>query len=185
MRRQSSVVALHAVPAHKESTMTNQPNWVLVANLGDASPLDYGGYFVYRDTTGVYPAEAEKIFVSDDTDDPDYPGQCTIHRITLDRCKEVHLGDQIYLVPFNFNETWPFPVSEYDEWFHVHLDRVAENIGVPVQEVRDFLCSESECSRALAYEAIYDYHGWENGDCYPLHMSHEEAKARYETKNTL
>jgi len=28
-----------------------------VANLGDANPIDNGGFFVLRDTTGVYPPE--------------------------------------------------------------------------------------------------------------------------------
>ena len=32
----------------------SQPKWEYVANLGDTSPLEYGGLFLYRDTTGVY-----------------------------------------------------------------------------------------------------------------------------------
>ena len=36
---------------------TNQPNWVFVCNLGDASQIEHGGKFVYVDTTGVYRPE--------------------------------------------------------------------------------------------------------------------------------
>lgn len=42
---------------------TKQPRWKLVAQLGDVHPIDYGGYFVYRDTTGVYEEEAEVLMV--------------------------------------------------------------------------------------------------------------------------
>jgi len=38
---------------------TKQPNWELIANLGDVHPADYGGFLVYRDTTGVYGPEVE------------------------------------------------------------------------------------------------------------------------------
>ncbi len=44
----------------------DQPKWKLLANLGDANPIDYGGYFVYRDETGVYRDEAEKLISPDE-----------------------------------------------------------------------------------------------------------------------
>jgi hypothetical protein len=34
--------------------MTNQPSWKVIANLGDATPLEYGGAFLKVDETGVY-----------------------------------------------------------------------------------------------------------------------------------
>ena len=39
----------------------SQTVWKFVTNLGDASPLDYGGLFVYIDETGVYPPEMERV----------------------------------------------------------------------------------------------------------------------------
>lgn len=36
-----------------------QPVWKFVTNLGDVGYLDHGGYFIYEDTTGQYPPEAE------------------------------------------------------------------------------------------------------------------------------
>ena len=49
----------------------SQPVWSCIANLGDVNPIDYGGYFVYIDTTGVYPPEAELLIAPSDNDDDD------------------------------------------------------------------------------------------------------------------
>ena len=46
--------------------MTQQPNWTLVANLGDVNVAQYGGFLVYVDATGVYPPEVELYEASDD-----------------------------------------------------------------------------------------------------------------------
>ena len=53
----------------------SQPQWKLVAQLGDVHPIDYGGCFVYVDETGVYDPEME-ILDSPDNDN----GTWTIHR---------------------------------------------------------------------------------------------------------
>lgn len=37
--------------------MTNQPSWKLLTNLGDVTPLEYGGAFLLVDETGVYDSE--------------------------------------------------------------------------------------------------------------------------------
>lgn len=39
----------------------SQPVWEYITNLGDASPVDHGGAFVYRDKTGVYGVELEHL----------------------------------------------------------------------------------------------------------------------------
>ena len=44
---------------------TKQPKWKLIAQLGDVNPIDYGGYFIYEDETGVYPPEGEKLLIID------------------------------------------------------------------------------------------------------------------------
>jgi hypothetical protein len=36
---------------------TNQPSWKCICNLGDATPLEYGGAFLMIDETGVYDPE--------------------------------------------------------------------------------------------------------------------------------
>jgi len=161
--------------------MSRQPTWELIANLGDASPIDYGGYFIYRDTTGVYPEEGEKLFADENGDGERV---WTVHRFTLDRLKQIQVGETICLVPIRYDETWPHPVTSYDEWFHKDLAGVAAFVGQSVQELRDAFCSDDPRVRAFAYEAIGDYHGWENLDGYPLTFeSREEVEARYEEKN--
>ena len=63
----------------------SQPAWECIAQLGDKNPIDHGGYWILRDTTGVYAEEAELLLVPDD-DDREY----TIYRFTLDRCTFVN-----------------------------------------------------------------------------------------------
>ena len=216
----------------------SQPTWEYVTNLGDASPIDNGGLFVYRDTTGVYGYELEKLaeplgdMCSDDLPNvpEDWPvqpfyddekpscfstcgtckrrwdngvstsitptpgGRCpfesyhatdtlrwTIHRVCLDRCKEVRSddGSTVYLVPYSYQPDWPHPVKAYVEWFSKDLAGVASFVGTSREELVTALCSEDGIARASAYQSIYDYHGWENGDSYPSTLTRAEVEARY------
>jgi len=146
---------------------------MVLANLGDVNPIDHGGYFVYRDTTGVYAEEGEKLFVYEDS--------WQIYRFPLDRLKMV----QGYLVPLRYSPDWPEPLFRYDEWFHKDLDRVASYVGQSVEELRNAFCSDDPIVRAGAYEAIGDYFGYENLDGYPLTFtSRNEVQARYAKKNS-
>lgn len=137
---------------------TKQPTWELVENLGDVHPLDYGGYLIYRDTTGVYPEEGQKIIVDDSAD------RWEVYRFPLDRCKMVH-G---YLVPIHYEASWPHPLGNYDEWFHKTLSEVGQFVGQTKDDLESALCSENPLDRANAYQAIGDYHGYANLDSYPL-----------------
>jgi hypothetical protein len=219
--------------------VTAQPIWEYVANLGDASPVEYGGLFLYRDTTGGF--ELEKLEEPcDDTeecelpevpsdfpvrmldDDDDSPGRATcgtcdrswddsvstsmtptpagrcpfeayhaidarrwtVRRVLLDRCQETHVEDEdgsskVYLVPARYDTSWPHPVKAYVEWFAKDLSKVADCMGTTRQELVTALCSEDGKERAWAYQCIYDYHGWDNGDSYPSTLTHEEVIARY------
>ena len=151
---------------------TLQPIWKFIANLGDIHPLDYGGYFVYEDETGVYPAEAELIETKSDEaydDNETY----TVHRFILDRCTFVDgiLSD---------NKFHP----EHPAWFASHITGIASYIGSNVDELYTMLCSESAVDRAFAYRSIGEHSGFENLDSYPLTMTRAEAKRRY-TKGEL
>lgn len=139
---------------------TNQPVWKMIANLGDVNPLDYGGYFVYIDETGVYPPEAERLEES-------HKGY-EVHRFILDRCTYTNgiLSD---------NKFHP----EHPAWFADDIDSAASFVGQDAQELIDALCDPDPCMRAEAYRAIGDYHGWENLDSYPLHLTQEEAIEKY------
>lgn len=146
-------------------TPTKQPKWQLVANLGDASPVDYGGYFVYRDLTGEYTAEAE-VLMSPDSDDA--PEGWTVYRFILDRLKMVTSADgQNYLVPDAYDSTWPHPVHSYVEWFDDSLPAIAQSCSCSLEGLREDLCSSDPIVRAQAYRAIGDHHGYENLDSDP------------------
>jgi len=42
-------------------TDTTQPQWKLIANLGDVDYINHGGFLVYEDTTGQYAPEVEVV----------------------------------------------------------------------------------------------------------------------------
>lgn len=152
---------------------TRQPEWEFIANLGDASPLDYGGYFVYRDKTGVYEEEAELLLVDDEQDEN---STYTVYRIMLERSKLI----DGYLVPFRYDRTWTHPLERYDEWFHERLNDVASSIGSTKEELERALISADPLVRADAYRAIGDYHGWENLDPSPLTgLTRKDMEERY------
>jgi hypothetical protein len=161
---------------------TVQPTWELLANLGDVNPLDHGGYFVYRDTTGSYPEEAEYLEVPDDDTDPESDGaRWTVYRFGLDKCmaKPVRADNAVYLVPASYRQDWPHPLASYDEWFHKDLARVASFIGSSLEELRADFCKDDPIARAWAYRAIGEYYGFVNLDSYPLSLTRDEAAARY------
>lgn len=159
--------------------MTNQPEWELITNLGDVHPLDYGGYFIYRDTTGVYTEEGEKLFVDDGENDN--AAKYTIHRFILDRCEQVSKDGKTFLVPFGFGSRTdlPYAIETYDEWFDKHLDEIAEFMEQSIEETREAFCSADPVIRAFAYQAIGDYFGYDNLDDYPLFLTKAEAEERY------
>lgn len=161
-----------AVVARREG----QPLWKLIANLGDASPFEYGGYFVFVDETAVYQEEAELLIVENEEVEDEEDLTYTIYRIMLDRLKQV----DGYLVPFKYDPSWPHPVGEYDEWFHRDLDEVASFISSTKEEMETWFTSADPLVRADAYRAIGDYHGWENLDSDPLtEVSRRQAERRY------
>jgi len=154
----------------------SQPRWRFVVNLGDAHPLEYGGYFVYRDMTGVYGYEAELVELLNENDER---SKLRVIRVCLDRLKEVRDGDAVHLVPFTYEATWPHPVHRYEEWFTDKLASIASYVGRTVEDLRASLCSEDGVQRAEAYRNVYDHEGWANGNEYPMTLTMAEAKRRY------
>ena len=154
--------------------MTNQPIWNLLANLGDVNPIDYGGYFIYKDTTNMYAPEGE-ILESPDND----TGAWTVYRFSLDRLKMV----KGYMVSGRYRSDWPHPLHSYQEWFSTSdsgLESVARCFGINVESLQSMFCSDDILQRANAYRMIGDYYGFENLDSYPLTFrSRAEVEARY------
>ena len=151
--------------------MTRQPKWKFVANLGDADPLEHGGYMVFEDATGVYEAEAE-IW------DPDFKN---LFRIQLDRMALV----EGHLIPFRIANRaphkgpLPHPLKSYIEWFDSHIESVASSNDIAPNELRRLFCSEDPVERAHAYYELYTHEGWINGDSYPVRMSVTKMAKRW------
>lgn len=141
-----------------------QPKWKLLANLGDASPLDYGGLFVLVDETGVYPPELEKL---EEPCEDDKGGSFTVYRVVLDKCTYQNgiLSD---------NRFHP----EHAAWFADSADRIASFVGMEHHDLVRLLCSSDPLELAEGYRCVFDYHGWDEGDSYPLKLSRKEARAR-------
>ena len=135
-------------------------------NLGDTSPLDYGGYFVYRDRTGEYTEEAEVL----ELDEPDDEHSTyTIYQFVLDRCTYVDgvLSDNSFH-------------SELSAWFVGDLDSIASSAGTSIVQLVAWLCSTDPIQRAMGYRAVGEYHGYENLDGYPLKgLTRLEVAERY------
>lgn len=158
--------------------MSEQPKWRLLAQLGDRSPLDHGGLFLFEDTTGVYPPEVERLEVLDEDEDN---LSWEARRFVLEPLKLERDGNNVYLVPKRYNPTWPHPLPSYDAWFHKDLASVAETMGRNVEELREDFVSDDPRVRAFAWVAIGEYHGFDNLDSYPLKFtSRAEVEARYE-----
>jgi hypothetical protein len=158
----------------------SQPKWEFIANLGDANPIEYGGYFLYKDSTGAYDFEAELLEEPEDADSK--KAKWTVRRVCLDRCKlqRSEDGERIYLVSYAYDPaTYPHALSQYAEWFAKDLDGVASTIGSTREELEHALCAEDGGERAWAYRAIADTYGWDNFDSYPLFLTKEEVEARY------
>jgi hypothetical protein len=157
----------------------SQPVWNFVANLGDASPIEHGGLFLYEDETGVYQPELEKL--EEPTEGGFGPGfkGWTIRRVTLDKLKLVRKEDTLYLVSDRYEPSWPHPVHQYVEWFVDELSSVADTMGTTRETLETAFCGDDIKARAWAYQCVYDHHGWDNGDSYPRTFTRKEVEARY------
>jgi hypothetical protein len=148
--------------------MSEQPQWELIANLGDVNPVDHGGFFVYCDVTGQYECEVEILEAPEDEEAPE---GWTVYRFSLDRCTFTDgvLSDN----PFH---------PEIEAWFADRLDGVASFVGQEFHSLVRDLCSDDPIRRANAYRAIVDYFGPFEFDQYPLTFTDRaEIESRYST----
>ena len=138
--------------------MSNQPVWKCVAQIGDATPLDYGGLWVFIDTTGVYPPEGE-LYDADTRQ---------VRRFILEDCTYTNgiLSDN------KFHPNLP-------AWFADEMGAVAETMGTTSLNLINQFCSSDPVTRADAWRCIGDYFGWDNLDSYPLTLTRREAARRY------
>jgi hypothetical protein len=144
----------------------SQPVWRLVANLGDLEPLLHGGLFVYRDETGVYPPELERVTPYPELW-PDTP--YLIDRVVMEDCT----WENGVLSDNEFHKDQP-------AWFAERFGSVASFIGMDEADARDHILSSDPVERARAWEAILSYFGPQDDS---LYLSGDDAVARYERQN--
>ncbi len=140
-----------------------QPNWKLVAQLGDKNPIEYGGYFIYEDTTGVYPPEGELLISPEDDS-----GKWEIRRFILEPCTFIDgiLSDNKYH-------------PNHPAWFARDLKSVADFGGMAIDQLVLDLIGDEIHAKAQAWRLIGEYHGFDNLDSYPLYFKRSEVEARY------
>lgn len=167
---------------------TKQPIWKMVANLGDVNPLQYGGYFVYTDTTGVYEAEGEYVIVENKEDIKDNPTDTpyTVWRYSLEKCTLIDgiLSDNKYhprhpawfATPESHRKDRDRPQNAN------YLSNVSNCMDIDLKELQGLFCSSNIVERAIAYRLVGEYHGFDNLDSYPLRLTREESEDRYKDK---
>lgn len=108
-------------------------------NLGDASPMEYGGFLVNKETGAAwYWDEPESD--SEDPNDPIY----TVYRFTVEDDPMADLS-------------W----MEDDDW-----ERAAETIGSTVEDIRAMAAGDIT-QKAEVYRTAASLWGWQNIDSYP------------------
>lgn len=144
----------------------SQPKWKLLWST------DYSA--VWLDETGVYDPEMEIAQEYERNGKTRFQ----VYRFSLDKQKAVRREGVVYIVPARWDETWPHPLPDYEEWFIGDLARVASSIGATENEMIEALTSDDVNDRAGAYESIGGYHGFDNLDQYPQDLSERELERR-------
>jgi hypothetical protein len=148
-----------------------QPSWLCIANLGDASPLEYGGTFVLVDRRGVYDPEAWHLRPYCPDAEPGRAAQAwgELHRFSIENCHrtgENQIGDNKYHIS---SPAW-FGRAD-------NLRSLADSIGRSTDDlIGDFL-SYSPITRAQAWLSVGEHWGFENLDSYPTELKYKEAAA--------
>ena len=139
----------------------SQPNWKQAAYLGDASPLDYGGVWVFEDKTGVYDPEME---IYEPNEDENKGG--TVYRLVMEKCTYIDgvLSD---------NKFHP----DHPAWFANRIGSVADSCDHA--NIINDLCSEDIQELACAWRSLVLYFGAHEFDHYPLELTQGEARRRY------
>jgi hypothetical protein len=155
---------------------TLQPVWAYRFNLGDANPVDHGGFFVFEDTTGAYPPEA--VYLTDTGEEDEYgdPAGWIAYRLVLEPCTYVNgiLSDN----RFHPDKPAWFAGTEDERKARpqdtTYLANVASYADYPDDSLARAFCSEELHERANAWRAVGEYHGFDNLDSYPLTFTDRE-----------
>lgn len=138
---------------------TNQPSWHCIANLGDVTPLDYGGAFVLIDKRGIYCPELW-IYDADEK---------TLSTVLLELCTRCP-SDENSVSDNRFHADSPAWFGNAED-----LESIAATSDMSAYGLRDCLQSACPVERAHGYLAVISHHGIENFDQYPDKYTRKEA----------
>lgn len=143
--------------------MKTQPQWRLVANIGDRDPFERGR-LVYVDATNVY--SPEMVYF-----DPPVAGKVKLHRFSMRACTLLN-DDPSTLSDNRYHADKP-------AWFTQYIEGVASFGGTDAKELANKLCSSSPVERALAYDLLVSYFGIDEFDSYPVIVSPSFIRRKY------
>jgi hypothetical protein len=144
----------------------SQPDWKCIAQLGDVSPMEYGGTWLFVDKTGVYCPELEFLLERDEESK-----LYTVYRILCEKCT----FENGILSDNKFHKDYP-------AWFAKDIESVASCVDVESSELIEQLCSDDALQRATGYLNLVSYYGHYEFDDYPLTLKALEAYSRYRGK---
>lgn len=160
--------------------MSKQPVWKCVANLGDVSPVDHGGFFVLVDETNVYCPEAVIIETPmddrwsgswEDETEEGYSGWHKSARWTVSR---------VLLEPNTFQDGClsdnPFHPNQ-PAWYGdpESLESISSSIGMTVNDLVMCLTAEDPVQRAIGYRELVGYYGAYEFDQDPFELDEREV----------
>lgn len=168
-------------------------------NLGDVNYIAYGGCFVHYEEIQYSAWETKQLAkgrlpegyhlpepmdpymeVLEPPPDDAEEGkeEWTVYVIDLEQFKIVERDRTIYLVSKGWDESWPYALSAYDEWFHKDLEDVASCMDTTARELRQAFASDDVLQRAWAYQSLGSYLGF--GCNYPqARYTQHEIHERY------
>lgn len=159
-----------------------QPEWELVANLGEADLEEGAAYLVFRDTTSVYPPEAEYVSaLVDERGEPN--GRYAIYRIVLE--PHTFVGGVLSDNPSHPDYPAWYAARDpehrrrhgYDQW--TRFCQIADSNDMEPEGLAGWFCSDDPVYRAMAYREMADFHGWFEFDDQPLELTRDEVVERY------
>lgn len=152
------VYQMHNYETSLPRCISQQPEWEFAGNIGDASPLDYGGGFVYRDKTGVYPPEVHFWHEREPR------GKFKVYRFQCEECfyNGGILSDNKYH-------------KDSAVWFADDLS----SMGFDPEEMIDAFLSSDPMKQAFAWKSVGRHWGYENLDSCPDEYTLAEMEIRY------
>jgi len=143
---------------------TSQPKYQFVVNLGDATPLEHGGDFLFVDTTGVYPPFLVHI------EESHGKGKYRVSRI---ECPRLIYSATTGILSNNHYH------SDKPVWFADKIASAASMNGSDEETLRGQLLAMCPMERARGYLALTGRFGWYEFDQYPDTMTRTEIRRVY------